>query len=110
MRLKNRNQEAPLSPAVVATVLGGWGTTSSLGDDDGLFDLYMSRQTGVVALWAEHEAFLRAEARRLKITPDFEMPDGRVLFFAEFVSRPQAEQMEYWQLRGEEALTDDEEL
>ena len=97
-----------LSSSVVATVLGGWGTTSSLADDDGLFDLFMRRDTGVAELWRQHESFLRGEAERLGIMPDFEMPDGRVLFFGEFVSRPQAEQSEYWHRRSEESLTDEE--
>ncbi len=109
MKLRSNRQDVPvLSSSVVATVLGGWGTTSSLADDDGLFDLYMQRATGIVQLWRQHESFLRGEAERLGIEPDFEMPDSRVLFFGEFLSRPPDEQTAYWQRRSKEALTDED--
>ena len=36
------------------------------------------------------------------------MPSGGALFFAEFVTLPLAEQMEYWHRRSEEALTDED--
>ncbi len=96
-----------LSAGVVGVLLAGW-EKSNLAGDDQLFDLFMRRDTGVVALWRQHESFLRGEARRLGIEPDFEMPSGQALFFAEFATLPLAEQMEYWHRRSEEALTDEE--
>ncbi len=96
-----------LSAGVVGVLLAGW-EKSNLAGDDQLFDLFMRRDTGVVALWRQHESFLRGEARRLGIEPDFEMPDSRVLFFGEFLSRPPDEQTAYWQRRSKEALTDED--
>jgi hypothetical protein len=106
---KSREDPPPLSPGVIAVLLGGWSAKSaSLESDDAVFDLFLRRNTGVAELWTAHKAFLLSEAQRLGIEPDFEMPDSRVLFFGEFLSRPPDEQTAYWQRRSKEALTDEE--
>jgi len=63
----------PLTPTVTVVLLGGWAAEPAEGRPhgfgDGLFDLFQRRHEGLVALWREHEDFLRAEAVRRGIEP-----------------------------------------
>ena len=114
MRLKARPGVAPLSPAVVAIVLGGWGAKPPAGEDDkaGIFslaggwgaaaspddpveefDLFQQREAGIIRVWRRHEAFLRSEAKRLGIVPAF-VHNGHLLFYAQWAMLP-------WQERAE---------
>jgi hypothetical protein len=76
-----------LSPAVIAVLLGGWSAkpvaSGAPTDDDGLFfELFEANEAGIIRLWRRHEAFLRAEARRLGIEPAFPL-EGRHVYFGE---------------------------
>lgn len=88
-----RRRTAPPSPVtlsrgVVAVLLEGWAAASMTGpgpDDGQLFDLFRLRGAGVVALWQQHEPYLRAEAARLRVSPTWG-PRSQY-FFAEFLAR-----------------------
>jgi hypothetical protein len=117
-----RNGAAALSPAVVMILLDGWGA-KLVGEDDGRSDpavfalagdwldedseadapVALSSERGVVKAWRTHEVFLRAEAKRLHISPGYELPSGECLFYGELCCLPLAEQMAYWAHRTAEA-------
>jgi hypothetical protein len=79
---------AVLDSAVTAVLLAGWSARPPEGDDPAttaLFELFLERDAGAARLWREHSEFLRMEAKRLKIAPEFG-PRSR-LFFAEDLAR-----------------------
>ena len=98
-RRSTHAEQPPLSAAVAVVALAGWGTepAEGMGDRGGLFTLAMEpdRDDGFARLWRDHEPYLRAEAARRGITPEFCMDGCAPMFFAERVSRFT------WQQRGE---------
>jgi hypothetical protein len=77
---KRTNAEIPLSAASVYTLLTGTFTAPA-GADDTWDTLYFDGAEAAARLWRQHEAYLRAEARRLGIAPSSGI--GGRLFFAE---------------------------
>ena len=81
---------APLEPDVVAILLGGWlaeppgGRERQAGFTPGTLDVFSGNLPRVAELWHQHEAFLRAEARRVGVAPEFILPGGAVGFFGEY--------------------------
>lgn len=85
---------APLDPEVAAILIGGWSAQPLDGEPTKgftppLLDLFMGHDEGLVRLWLQHEGFLRAEAQRLGIVPDWpQVRDrGPKYFFGEYVMR-----------------------
>lgn len=70
---------------------GGWGAAAAQ-EGDAVFDLMEGGDAGVVRLWQRHEAHLRAEARRLGITPSTWRVKGRAVFFGEYMMAPWQDQ------------------
>lgn len=85
MKPKPSTTAPALDPGVVAIVLSGWTAVHAAASesDAACFDLFQSREHGILQVWAHHEAFLRAEAVRLGIEPQWPMPGGRRGFFGE---------------------------
>ena len=57
-----------------------------------LFDVWAGRDSGIIQLWREHEAFLRTTATQWGWQPRYTTPDGRQLFFGEYCALSQADQ------------------
>lgn len=93
MKLRSQQEAATLGARTVAVLLGGWSATPPHPvegpPDDELFDLFQQNTAGIVRLWREHEAFLRGEARRLGIAPEW-TANGRPAFFGEHCAAPGA--------------------
>ena len=91
MSPKSRHQVSPVSPATAAVLLGGWCAPPldglEHGFSGGFLDLYEAGGAGIVRLWRTHERFLRSEAARLGIEPEFEGDGGERLYFAEHIAR-----------------------
>jgi hypothetical protein len=73
----------------VAILLSGFGTppldgVKHHGFGGGFIDLFDDESTA--RLWQQHEPFLRAEAARYGIQPEFEADNGTLLFYGELVT------------------------
>ena len=92
MKPRQRQIAPELPAAVVVAALSGFSATplegpSTEADRDAIFELFQSGEEGLSHLWRQHEAFLRAEARRLGIKPK-DRARGRPMFFAEHAQAP----------------------
>jgi hypothetical protein len=81
-------EEPPLGALVAVRLLAGWGVepAEGPGDSRGFLELLQGRHPRVAALWRQHEPWLRAEARRRQIEPDWGPVDGPPMFYAEWVA------------------------
>ena len=80
----------PPSPHVAAILLSGWcATPLAEGTPHGFSGgfLQLATDVGLVALWQEHEPYLRKEAERCGIAASWQIDDGAPLFYGEFVMR-----------------------
>ena len=87
--MKPRFPNAPTPrPDVAAILLGGFGSRPLDGEQHHGFGggfLELFDDAGTARLWQLHEPYLRGEAERLGIRPEWDGGDGRLLFYAEFV-------------------------
>ena len=87
MAIRKRSLEPdapPLSPDVTCLLLGGYRCSPAEGSAEGFggtLDLYIGGDVAIAAAWREHAAYLRQEAKRRGIEPDWG-PRGDQ-FFAE---------------------------
>ena len=87
MQPRQPNRPNP-RPDVAAILLGGPGQPPLDGGQHHGFGggfLELFDDAGTAHLWQTHETYLRGEAARLGIQPEWGTDDGRLLFYAEYV-------------------------
>ena len=82
---------APVSAATAGVLLSGWGAPPLGGAEQhgfagGFIELYEPGDAGIVRLWRQHETYLRQEAARFGIKPEYETDDGQAVFFGELIA------------------------
>jgi hypothetical protein len=75
-----------LDTATIRLVLIGWDALRDAGPSDLVDDVFFEGDRAMVRLWRQHETRLRAQARRLKIAPEWPEEDPR-WFFGEWLAK-----------------------
>jgi hypothetical protein len=81
----------PLSPTAVCLLLGGYSCDPAEGGPGGFGDagdLYFGGDPAFAEAWTQHEAFLRAEAKRRGIEPEYASPRGPMFFGERLAAYP----------------------
>ena len=82
---------AHLSPDTIAVLLDGWSATAPVasphGFGGGFLQLYEANDAGILRLWTTHREALLTQAEAWGWTPRWELEDGTVGFFGDYLQR-----------------------
>ena len=90
MRPRVKDDAPPMTDTIGAILLGGWCAEppggASHGFGGGFLELAMFSQAEFVAFWRLHETYLRQNAQRLAIEPEWDGGAAGLVFFGEYLA------------------------